>query len=193
MPGRDDEKTPSEASVIALPRKKRVGRPPGIPASEAQRAAGRKNLAKGQEVNRRLGQIERDPNYVTRAQRFKNGTLTVDELTDQEVQEMRFMDRHGDMRGTPPRLTVAQERALKAEWHKRMMKGLEAATNSALNRLATIATSPEYEPRDALRAIEMLTNRSLGKVAETLNIQAGANWDEAMDTAQVDVSREDIG
>lgn len=164
------------------------------PISPKQLEAGLANLEKGTEVAKERGEIPRDPDYVGRANLFKQGKLTVEELDMEELDKFQFRDRHGNMTGRPPKLTAAQQRAIHAEWLRRIGKMYEGGLEFAIQALIKIVQSPQTKDADRLKAIDMLAARAIGREPQTINVNASSQWPDALEAGIiVDLDREDVG
>lgn len=96
------------------------------------RAAG---LQAGVEAQVERGKIPRDPDYVSRAKLFQQGLLLPEDMDMEELERLQFRDRHGNMAGRPPKLSAAQQRAIHAEWLRRIGKMYEGGLEFAIRAL----------------------------------------------------------
>jgi hypothetical protein len=96
---------------------------------------------------------------------------TVKDWDDEELRRGRRKDKDGRFRGRDPVVipTVVFNELRRREWHKVEKILVECAADGA-RELAKIITNPNTEPKDKIRAIDLLFNRTMGK--ETTRIDA---------------------
>lgn len=107
----------------------------------------------------------------SRWQRLLDGDITVQDLDDDELREMRTKSRLGDFTGRPPGALPAKiAHAMRAEWLARAQAGLETALPTAVAALAEIAGNPRVPVKDRITAANLVVERGLGKVAEKVEL-----------------------
>lgn len=155
------------------------------------RAAG---LQAGVEAQVERGKIPRDPDYVSRAKLFQQGLLLPEDMDMEELERLQFRDRHGNMAGRPPKLSAAQQRAIHAEWLRRIGKMYEGGLEFAIRALIKIIQDPRTKDADRLKAIDMLAARAIGREPQTVNVNASSAWPDALEAGIiVELNREDVG
>ena len=151
-------------------------------------------LEKGREANRARGAVPRDPDYVGRAKLFQQGLLLPEDMDMEELERLQFRDRHGNMAGRPPKLSAAQQRAIHAEWLRRIGKMYEGGLEYAIRALIKIIQDPRTKDADRLKAIDMLAARAIGREPQTVNVNASSGWADALEAGiVVELNREDVG
>lgn len=164
------------------------------PISPKQLEAGLENLRAGTQKQIERGQIPRDPDYVGRAKLFQQGLLLPEDMDMEELERLQFRDRHGNMAGRPPKLSAAQQRAIHAEWLRRIGKMYEGGLEFAIRALIKIIQDPRTKDADRLKAIDMLAARAIGREPQTVNVNASSGWADALEAGiVVELNREDVG
>ncbi|AKU45293.1 hypothetical protein MADRUGA_3 [Mycobacterium phage Madruga] len=104
---------------------------------------------------------------LDRVQKFMQGFLSVEELDDDEITNGFVRTSHG----VPVRSALLGkkfEQIIAKELHARLNRFLMSKTPRALEVLFQIADSDLVEPADRLKAIQMITDRTMGKPADVL-------------------------
>lgn len=104
---------------------------------------------------------------LDRPQLFMQGFLSVEDLEDDEIKG-RFI-RNNEGREVKARaLGIKFEQEITREFHRRINEYLISKTPKALEVLTEIIESDMVEPADRLKAIGMLTDRTMGKPADVI-------------------------
>jgi hypothetical protein len=105
---------------------------------------------------------------------FLNGTITVEDLDDEEVAQGRLRSADGTFRGRPPTVIPAElVQAMKREWLSRANARLsEALLEKGIGTLTDLAGDPLVDPAVRLRAADLLMNRTMGKVPDKIEVAA---------------------
>lgn len=104
---------------------------------------------------------------LDRVQKFMQGFLSVEELDDDEITN-GFVRTSAGVPIKSQLLGKTFEQRLTKELHARLNRYLVSKTPRALEVLYEILDSELVEPADRLKAIQMLTDRTLGKAADVL-------------------------
>jgi hypothetical protein len=150
MPKRGESATPAQRSALA--------------AGQAKKKAA---LAKSS---------EHDETAKQRWSRLLDGTLTVDELTDEEVERGRVHGKGKMFHGNAPRMPSNLIAAFHQEQIKRAKSILTKDLQKAAAALGKIINDPEASNNDIIKAAVVLLDRGLGKTPETVNIKAVDPW-----------------
>jgi hypothetical protein len=103
-----------------------------------------------------------------------SGVLSVEDMDDEELARGYPKNRNGTFAGRPPKVIPhAVHQRIQREFYKRMEEKMKVALPDALQALADIATQPNREDRDKLKAIDMILNRIMGKPLEKIEISSG--------------------
>lgn len=182
---------------------KRTAEPkPGTKGSRqtpAQKRAAEANLAKGRAA-RRKQQAEQEAREaagevrVTASERWArllDGTLTVQDLDNDELARMQVRSADGSFAGRRRAVPSHIAQAMQREGIKRATEMFRVAAPRAVKRLIEIAEDPETKDADAIRAMDILLNRGLGKQPETVLIEEKSKWEDAQE-AGFGVQREEM-
>lgn len=126
-----------------------------------------------------------------------NGELKPEDLTDEEVQRMRLMDKDGTFKGRPS-TAVPRDLALafRSEGQRRLVAWFQEMIPEAQKAYRELLTSRHLMPGDAarLRAAEGVFERVIGKVgSEThITVDKGKSFEDFVGDALVDVAEDEI-
>ena len=166
MPKRGEKPTPAQASALKRGQAKR---------------------AKAFEDGHKRG----DESQKERWARLLDGSLTVAELTDEEIARNRVYGHGKQFAGTAPRLPSHLVAAFKNESLKRANDEFRRAVPGAIKRLMEIVESPDTKDNDAINAINKILERGLGKVPDKVVVEGMGAWADAVSSVRdVDVDRE---
>ena len=104
---------------------------------------------------------------LDRPQQFMQGFISVEDLSDEEIKG-RFIFNNDGVQVRARVLGVKFEQEITREFHRRINEYLISKTPKALEVLTEIIESDMVEPADRLKAIGMLTDRTLGKPADVI-------------------------
>lgn len=160
-----------------------MGRPKGIPASPAQRAAGRANLAKGRAA-REQAIVEQPTPAGERWAQLLDGTLTVRDLTDAEIKKGKVKGRGGSYsrRAMPSHLV----KAFSDERLRRANEGLARLLPIAVQTYAELMVDPEASAADRQRIAKDVIERNLGKTPDRVQWEGDNPWSAALREVLVD-------
>lgn len=122
-----------------------------------------KKLSIETNVNFPEGRIE----AMDRPQQFMQGFLSVEDLEDDEIKG-RFIRNKAGKEVKARALGIKFEQEITKEFHRRINEYLISKTPKALEVLTEIIESDMVEPADRLKAIGMLTDRTMGKPADVI-------------------------
>jgi hypothetical protein len=135
---------------------------------------------------------------VTRLQLLLDGTLTIEELDDEEIRRMQLKDSTGSFKGRPP-LWIPHSLALafKQEFFRRFQSELGEMIPDAMKAIKEQLNSRHLSPGDAtrLRAAELVIDRVFGKVTQNVDqhvtLDKGKSFEDFVGDALVDVEEEE--
>jgi hypothetical protein len=137
------------------------------------------------------GRERGDESQSARWARLLDGQLTVAELDDSEIELMRVYGHGKQFSGRAPRLPSHLARQFQQESLRRANDMFRKAAPAAVKRLLEIASDPDTKDNDAVRALQLVLERSLGKVPDKVLVEGMGKWAEAVAfVSDVDVDRE---
>lgn len=110
---------------------------------------------------------------------------------DEELRRGRKRDKHGRWQGKDP-IIVAKAvhdelvRRTLEKANKLMIENLEAAVQV----LTELAINNQVEPKDRLKAIDMIMNRAMGREPQKIEIAGTAKWEHAIEASIVSLPAE---
>lgn len=162
----------------------------GKPVTAAQRAA----LAKGREAKLAKRKAAKEAGMPKASERWAmllDGTLSVKELDDEELARGQVRNAAGVFGGTPRAVPSHLYQAMQAESLRRAQDMFRKAAPKAVKRLLEIAEDPDTKDTDAIRALQLVMERSLGKVPETVRVETTDSWGKMLEESMGDaVDRE---
>jgi hypothetical protein len=150
----------------------------GERATPAQRSA----LAAGQAKRKKaLDNADPDaPDIKDRWRKLLSGTITVEDLDDEEVARMKVRGKGGQFNGKGKRLPSHLISAFHQEQIKRAKSSLTKDLKKAAEVLGQILDDPEAKHADKIKAAAILLDRGLGKTPETVNIKTVDPWADTL-------------
>lgn len=106
---------------------------------------------------------------------FVKGELTIEDLDEEELMRGQIRGKDGSFRGRPPRLVPREfAQGLAAAQHNHMARRIAGLVDKAFKTLEEVMDKQHPQPGDAARvkAAQLLIERYLGRVPETVNIKA---------------------
>lgn len=160
-----------------------VGRPKGSPASPAQRAAAQKNLAKGRAKRE---QMLKDGGETagSRWARLLDGSLKVEDLSDDEINNMKIKGRGGS--SSRRRMPSHLAKAFSDERHRRAQEGLAQLLDTAIQTYKDILTNPEEKASERSKVAKDIIERNLGKTPDRVHLAADTGFSKAVREVFVD-------
>lgn len=161
----------------------------GEPATPAQRAA----LERGQAARKKKLSVPKKDGETQRERwsRLLDGTLTVRELTDEEIKRCRVHGRGGAFSGPAPRLPSHLAQAFTQEAIRRAKGKIVQSMPEVTKTLLEIAHDPEVKVSDRVKVLMYLADRGLGKAPETIRVEADSDFDRLL--REVDLARDMVG
>lgn len=159
----------------------------GEPATPAQRSA----LRRGQEKRKKAfaSASEAEDTQKQRWAKLLDGTLTVQDLTDEEITRMRVHGKGGQFSGRAQPLPSHLSQAFHREAIRRANDKLRTAAPEAVQALLDIGADPEVKEADRIRALMYIVDRALGKTPETIRVEGASAFDTMLGEA-VGVARD---
>lgn len=151
----------------------------GEAASPKQRAALQAGAAKKKAMQKKAREEGR-PKASDRWAMLLDGTLTVADLDDEELERMKVRGADGGFAGQRKGMPSHIAQQMRAESIKRANDMFRVAAPAAVKRLLEIASDPDTKDSDAVRALQMVLERSLGKVPDTVRVEAADAWGKLM-------------
>lgn len=166
------------------------------PATEAELAAGRANLAKGRARKAAARAAAQEEDRTTAGERYAmlmDGRLKVEDLDDDELAKARLRSADGTFNGRGKKLPPHIVTQMQAESLKRAQAMFAGAAPAAVKRLLEIAADPDTKDSDAIRALQLVMERSMGKVPDTVRVEAADAWGKLLREASPDQIDRDMG
>lgn len=117
-----------------------------------------------------------------------SGTLTVKDLDDDEIERMRVRGKGGEFSGRAPAVPSHLARAFRAEGIRRAEAQFNTYAPKAVKRLLEIADDPDTKDADAIRALDIILNRGLGRTPEVIHVQTSGFDDVSSKVVDIDRS-----
>lgn len=136
--------------------------------------AGRANLAKGRAAKDKARAEARARGQESASERWKkllSGTLTVQDLDDEELAKMRVRGRDGGFSGSRKAIPSHLAQQMQQEAIKRANDQFRLAAPAAVKRLLEIASDEDTKDTDAIRALQIVLERALGKTPEVIRVE----------------------
>lgn len=146
------------------------------PAQRAALVAGRKVRDQAKAEARAKAKASGAPTANERWAMLVSGTITMEDLDDQEISRMRVRGKSGGFDGKARKLPSHLATAFHAESIKRANAKLNAAAPEAIQALLDIGRNPDVREGDRVRALIYVADRALGKTPENVNIKADDPW-----------------
>lgn len=150
------------------------------PRSEAAKQAGRANLQRGREKREEKKRAHQEAGGETRKQRWArllDGSLTVRELDDVEIEAMTVYDAAGSVGGKRPLMPSHIAQQFRQEMIRRANDTLLTSLNRAAEALAEIVGDEDASGSDRIRAATVLFDRVMGKAPETVTVKSETGWE----------------
>lgn len=122
----------------------------------------------------------RSTDDMSRAEQFRKGLLTLEDLEDDELAACAFRTKDGRLiasKNMPREMMQEFQRAL----FKRADVEMKKHTVDAVRATAEIMKSTAVEPEVRLKAAQFLIERNLGKTPQVIAFQSAAPWEEVFD------------
>lgn len=104
---------------------------------------------------------------LTRPQRFMQGFIPIEDISDEEISGM-FIYNDDGTRVQSLSLGVKIHQQIAQELHRRMNRFLQTKTASMLSVMVDIAESELVEPADRIKAAQWVAERTLGKTPDVI-------------------------
>lgn len=148
-------------------------------------------MAEG-EIVKRKRPLNRPPE---RYRAFMDGTLSVEDLDDEEIARGRLRAKDGTFKGNVPAVLPREFMlAMQREGQKRFQEFVREAVPEAQKAVLELIKSKHLQPGDAtrLKAAEMILERFAGKIVDRVEVKAEiSNWEHVANQILVDVEEDD--
>lgn len=155
----------------------------------AQKSAGVANLAKGRERKKALAEKAKREGRMTATERWArllDGSLTVQDLDDEEVSRMKVRSKDGTFGGG--RLGMPSHIA--QQFHREIIRRAESQMRgnlgAAVELLGRVINDPEAKHSDQLKAAQILFDRVMGKTPETVVLKTDDKFADLLGDAIVE-------
>ena len=118
--------------------------------------------------------------HSVRWAKLLDGTLTVEELDDEEVAHGRLRNRDGSFTGRRPAIPSSIAQAMRKEYMRRIGDKFTHALPELVDVLVEIAKNPEVKEADRIKAINMVTDRVMGRAVETVRFEGASPFDSML-------------
>lgn len=164
------------------PRKR--GRPKGTPASAAQKATGPENAKKSVAARKKRKQEREAALEVPRWKQLEDGTLTVKDMTDEELIRGECANNDGTWEGRRHVLAPRIQQRMKTEYKRRFAQGLEKLGPLVLEAFEDILDDDEARAQQVAVG-KLITEYTIGKVPEVVHVGAETEYDRLQQGAFV--------
>lgn len=112
---------------------------------------------------------------------FVKGEITIDDLDDEEIMRAQIKNADGNFKGRPPKYVPHEfAQAIVAKQHELVASRIAGLVTQAFDTLSDVMGKPFPQPGDSARvkAAQLVLERYLGRVPETVNIRQQKNeWE----------------
>ena len=105
-----------------------------------------------------------------------DGTLKVEDLSDQEIRRNRVAADNGVFSGSAPRLPSHLVAKFQNEALKRAQSRFLTAAPEAVQALINMGTDPDVSEAVRVRALQLVLERALGKTPDTVHVTTHDKW-----------------
>lgn len=170
--------------------KRKPGRPKGIPASPAQKEAGKRNVKKAAAAKKEKALARREAAEKPRWKQLEDGDISVRDLTDEELVRGEVANNDGSWDGRRRALNPRIIGRMNTEYKRRIRHGLEKLGMLALETIEDILDDDEARAQQ-LAAAKMVIEYNVGKVPDVVHVGAETEFDRLSQTAFVILRGED--
>jgi hypothetical protein len=124
-----------------------------------------------------------------RYEAFLDGTLTVEDLDDEELLKGQLRDKDGQFRGRPPLMIPrAFHVKLTQELLHRAEGKIREHFNEAMQVFIDVMNNPRVRPQDRLYAAQYVWERMAGKIPEKQVVEASVRkWEDVAEAVVVEL------
>jgi hypothetical protein len=131
--------------------------------------------------------------YSGRYKGLVDGTLSVEDLTTEELSKGRLMDKNGRFTGRPPKFLPRQlVDAMRTEHHRRVNAALEESLSDTVKTMRMIMNDISADPATRLRAAIYVYERFMGKTPDRIEVKRGDKVDAVIDKIMYDMGESPI-
>lgn len=154
--------------------------------TKAMVASQKKNLASGQKKRKERLATGKQEKASERWAKLLDGTLSVRDLDEDEIEKMRVRGKGGEFSGRAPAIPSHLAREFRNEGIRRATEMFHTAAPKAVKRLLDIADDPDTKDADAIRALDIVLNRGLGKTPEVIRVEASNEFERVAEAIIID-------
>lgn len=128
-----------------------------------------------------------------RYQDLIDGTISVEDLTTEELAKGRLMDKNGRFQGRPPKFLPRQlVDAMRSEHYRRVNSVLEESLSDMVKTMRAIAKDPDEDGATRLKAAIYVYERFMGKTPDRVETARGDRVDDVVDRILYDIGESPI-
>lgn len=187
-------KKPTAAEVSqqnALPGKKKLGRPKGIPASDAQKAAAKENQKKAAAAIKKRAEARKLARLAGEKPRWKqlvDGDIDMSDLTMDELLAGAVANNDGSWDGRRHSLPARLKGRMETERRRRIRRDFDKLAPMALEAFEDLLMDADA-PAQRLAAAKMVMEHQIGKVPEIVHVGQETAFDRIQAGAFVTILR----
>jgi len=153
----------------------------GVPATEKQKAAGKRNLQAAHRARRQraIDRLDEKPRWAM----VLDGELKVRDLTDEELNRGAIMNNDGTWEGPRKHLPPRILNRMSAERARRIRTLVNGTGMPAARGLGEIIDDPDHSAR--FQAIRLALEYNIGKVPDVVHLGVESEWDRMQQAAFV--------
>lgn len=163
---------------------KRRGRPKGIPASPAQKAAAKSNQAKATAAKRKRGAERRAAMELEkpRWKQLEDGDIAVADLTMDELIQGACANNDGTWEGRRHRLEPRMLQKMETERRRRIKRDFDKLAPDALDAFSDLINDVD-NPAQRLAASKMVIEHQIGSVPKEVHVSVETEWERMGESA----------
>lgn len=159
------------------------GRPKGIPASDAQKAAGKANLKAGHKTRKAKGAQRRAVMELEkpRWKQLEDGELDVSDLTMDELIRGACANNDGTWEGKRHKLSTRLLGRMETERRRRIRRDFDKLAPDAISAFEEMINDAD-NPAQRLAASKMVIEHQIGSVPKEVHVSVETDWDRLQDS-----------
>lgn len=164
--------------------KRKAGRPKGTKASEAQKAAGKRNLKKSSTARAARKEARAAEEVKPRWKQLEDGDLRMRDLEDEELIRGECANNDGSWEGKRHQLAPRLQQQMATEWKRRYRNKLDKLGPLALEAIEDILNDDANRAQQ-WAAARMITEYQVGKVPDVVHVGVETEYDKLSQSAFV--------